>query len=162
MDICKYNPSWGGGYFVYHQVTHSKTPHYAHSTHSCVFMDLRTNSCYSLVQNRLVFVTQKWRVYCAVGTDPVNIINVHFLLFSFASVIPQTMHTRLRVHVALARWTELPTGNGISEIREFWVDKYLAFVNVHSRQWTWPRSLFIGFLSQWLVFEPSLVQMSEQ
>ena len=59
MDIRKRNPLWAGGYFVYHQVKHSKIPHYASSRHSFVFMDLRTNSCYSLVQNWLVFYNRE-------------------------------------------------------------------------------------------------------
>jgi hypothetical protein len=123
MDICKRNPLWAVGYFVYHQVKHSKIPHYARSMHSCVFMCLRTNSCYSLVQNWLVFVTEKRRVCCAVRTESVNIIHVN-VLFSPASVISQTLHTRLHLHVALARWTKLPTSNALTEVGEFWLDKH--------------------------------------
>ena len=116
---------------MYHQVKHSKLPHYAESMHSCVFTDLRTNSCYSLVQNWLVFKTETGHVYCAVRTESVNIIHVNFLFFP-ASVIPQTLHARLHLHVAQTRWTNLPTNNAFSEIRQFWVDKYFAFVNLRS------------------------------
>jgi hypothetical protein len=132
MDTCKCNPLWTGGNFLYHQVKQSKIPHYARSMHSFVFMDLTTNSCYSLVQNWLVFITEKGRVYLAVRTESVNIIHVNFL-FSLASVIPQTLQTRLHLHVALTGWTKLPTSNALSEVGEFWVDKYFAFVNLQSR-----------------------------
>jgi len=75
------------------------------------------------------FITEKGRVYCEVRTESVNIIHVTFLSPP-ASVIPQTLHTRLDLHIALTGWTNLHTRNALSQVGEFWEDKYFVFVNL--------------------------------